>query len=56
MRFALQPGFEMSYHCFIMIGTVDEIRKEFGDIRGWALNNRPEMLTSAALEDATPAI
>jgi hypothetical protein len=56
MRFALKAGFEMTYHAFIMIGTVEEIRKEFSDIHGWAVNNRPEMLASPALADATPAI
>lgn len=56
MRFALKPGFEMTYHAFITIGTVEEIRKEFSDIRGWAVNKRPEMLASPALAGATPAI
>eukprot|EP00882_Tetradesmus_deserticola_P007056 GHRQ01007428.1.p1 GENE.GHRQ01007428.1~~GHRQ01007428.1.p1 ORF type:complete len:291 (+),score=78.98 GHRQ01007428.1:821-1693(+) len=56
MRFALKPGFEMTYHAFITIGTVEEIRREFSDIHGWAVNNRPGMLASPALADATPAI
>ena len=56
MRFAVKPGTEIVYHTFITMGTVQEIRKEFSDIRGWAVKNRPQLLTCEAMAEAVPAI
>lgn len=46
---------QFAYHVFIAIGSVEDIRKVFSGIRGWAATNRPEFLACPQL-DATPAI
>lgn len=56
MRFSVKPGLEYVYHSFIMIGSVEDIRQEFSGIRGWAANNRPQLLQCQAMADAVPAI
>jgi len=44
MRFAINPGMEFSYHAFITLGTVEQIRKVFSGTREWALKNNPKLL------------
>ena len=48
-------GMEFSYHAFITLGTVEQIRKVFSGIRGWALKNNPKLLESP-VPSATLAI
>jgi hypothetical protein len=44
-----------TYHAFICVGPVDEMRTTFNNIRGWALANRPEWLT-CPIPGAAPAV
>jgi len=46
---------KFTYHLFICTGHVDEMRKTFNAIRGWAASNRPEWL-ACPLPGAQPAV
>lgn len=52
IRFAVTPDMKFTYHAFICIGHVDKMRTTFNNIRGWALNNRPEWLTCPIIGSA----
>ncbi|KAI8473268.1 MAG: hypothetical protein J3K34DRAFT_411475 [Monoraphidium minutum] len=55
IRFAVTPGMKFTYHAFICIGSVDEMRTTFNNIRGWAKGNRPEWL-ACPIPGAAPAL
>lgn len=55
MRFAITPGMSLTYHVFITMGRVEDMRRIFSGIRGWCASNRPAFIANPVPE-ATLAI
>lgn len=56
MRFSITLDTKLAYSCFVMVGTVEQIRKEFSGIRSWAKVNNPQLLQCQGMADAVAAI